>query len=311
MATTQTDAPTSATERVRRPWALSVLKQFRPKQWTKNAIVFAGLIFARQLNNPEAIVLATAAFVIFCLLSSLVYVINDMLDVEADRRHPKKRFRPLAAGDISMGQARGLVIVMFLLTVPLAFLLNPLFGLVAATYFVSNLAYSLRLKHVVILDVFLIAGGFVLRAIGGAVVIRVDISPWFLLCTTLAALFLALTKRRHELSLLATGAVGHRRILEEYSIPLLEEMVAVVTSSTVMAYSLYTFFAPNLPSNHAMMWTIPFVLYAIFRYLYLVYRKDLTGSPEEALIRDLPLLTCILLWGLASVAILYFPWPQL
>ncbi|MCC6628831.1 MAG: decaprenyl-phosphate phosphoribosyltransferase [Chloroflexi bacterium] len=311
MATTQTDAPTSATERVRRPWALSVLKQFRPKQWTKNAIVFAGLIFARQLNNPEAVMLATAAFVIFCLLSSLVYVINDMLDVEADRRHPKKRFRPLAAGDISMGQARGLVVVMFLVTVPLAFLLNPLFGLVAATYFVSNLAYSLRLKHVVILDVFLIAAGFVLRAIGGAVVIRVDISPWFLLCTTLAALFLALTKRRHELSLLATGAVSHRRILEEYSIPLLEEMVAVVTSSTVMAYSLYTFFAPNLPSNHAMMWTIPFVLYAIFRYLYLVYRKDLTGSPEEALIRDLPLLTCILLWGLASVAILYFPLPQL
>jgi 4-hydroxybenzoate polyprenyltransferase len=309
MALTQTDVPTAAAERARRPWALSLLKEFRPKQWTKNAIVFAGLIFARQLGNPEAVVLATAAFIIFCLLSSLVYVINDMIDVEADRRHPKKRFRPLAAGDITMGQARVIVGVMFLLTIPVAFLLNPMFGLVASIYFVCNLAYSLRLKHVVIVDVFLIAAGFVLRAIAGAVVIRVDISPWFLLCTTLAALFLALTKRRHELALLSSGAASHRRILEEYSIPLLEEMVAVVTSSTVMAYSLYTFFAPNLPSNHAMMWTIPFVLYAIFRYLYLVYRKDLTGSPEEALIRDVPLLTCILLWGLTSVLILYAPWP--
>jgi 4-hydroxybenzoate polyprenyltransferase len=308
MALLETKLEPHAPAQAQRPWLLSVLKQLRPKQWSKNVIVFAGLVFARQLNNVEAVMLATAAFVIFCLLSSLVYVINDMLDVEADRRHPKKRFRPLAAGEITMGQARLLVGVLFLATLPAAFLLNVQFGLVASLYFVANLAYSLRLKHVVIVDVFLIAAGFVLRAIAGAVVIGVSISPWFLLCTTLAALFLALTKRRHELSLLSNGAIGHRRILEEYSIPLLEEMVAVVTSSTVMAYSLYTFFAPNLPSNHAMMWTIPFVLYAIFRYLYLVYKKDLTGSPEEALLRDVPLLSCIVIWGLTSIAILYFPW---
>jgi 4-hydroxybenzoate polyprenyltransferase len=254
--------------------------------------------------------LATLAFLIFCLLSSVVYIINDMLDVEADRRHPKKRFRPLAAGEISMGQARVTVAVLLLVTLPGAFLLEPTFGAVALLYFVSNLAYSLRLKHVVLIDVFLIAAGFVLRAIAGALVISVAISPWFLLCTTLAALFLALTKRRHELVLLSDTAASHRKILQEYSTPLLEEMIAVVTSSTVMAYSLYTFFAPNLPPNHAMMWTIPFVLYAIFRYLYLVYRKEEGGSPDEVLIKDIPLLTCIMIWGLASVAILYFPWPQ-
>jgi 4-hydroxybenzoate polyprenyltransferase len=287
---------------------VSLLKELRPKQWTKNAIVFAGLVFAKKLGDPSAVLLALAAFVIFCLLSSVVYVINDMLDVEGDRQHPKKRFRPLAAGDISMTQARVLVGVLLLATLPPAFLLNPMFGLVASIYFISNVAYSLRLKHVVILDVFMIASGFVLRAIAGAVVIRVEISPWFLLCTTLAALFLALAKRRHEMVLLSAGAASHRKILQEYSLPLLEEMLAVVASSTVMAYSLYTFFAPNLPANHAMMWTIPFVLYAIFRYLYLVYRKDLTGSPEEALLKDTPLLICILLFGLSSVIILYVPW---
>jgi 4-hydroxybenzoate polyprenyltransferase len=307
MATLETK-PAAAT--AARPWAVSLLRQLRPKQWTKNIIVFAGLIFAKKLGDPQAILLATAAFAIFCLLSSVVYVINDMLDIEADRRHPRKRFRPLAAGDITLGQARVIAGVLLLATLPPAFLLNPVFGLVAAVYFVSNLAYSLRLKHVVILDVFLIAAGFVLRAIAGAVVIRVEISPWFLLCTTLAALFLALTKRRHELVLLSTSAANHRKILEEYSTPLLEEMVAVVTSSTVISYSLYTFFAPNLPENHAMMWTIPFVLYAVFRYLYLVYRKDLTGSPEEALLKDVPLLACIVLWGLTAIAILYFPWPS-
>lgn len=307
MTMLETNAETAP--RVRRGWVASLLKELRPKQWSKNAIVFAGLVFAKRLDDSAAVLLVVGAFVVFCLLSSAVYVINDMLDVAADRQHPKKRFRPLAAGDISMSQARVVVGGLLLLTLPPAFLLNPLFGLVATTYFVMNLAYSVRLKHVVILDVFLIAAGFVLRAIAGAVVIRVEMSPWFLLCTTLAALFLALTKRRHELTLLSNGAGSHRRILEEYSTPLLEEMVAVVTSSTVMAYSLYTFFAPNLPANHAMMWTIPFVLYAIFRYLYLVYKKDLTGSPEEALIRDVPLLTCILLWGLAAVIILYVPWP--
>jgi 4-hydroxybenzoate polyprenyltransferase len=293
---------------VQRSWLVSLAKELRLRQWSKNVIVFAGLIFAKKLNDPQAIMLALAAFIIFCLLSSLVYVINDMLDIEADRRHPKKRFRPLAAGQITMGQARVIIVVLFLLTLPPAFVLNPLFGVVAAVYFVSNLAYSIRLKHVVIVDVFLVASGFVLRAMAGALVIRVDISPWFFLCTTLAALFLALAKRRHELLLLNDNAAEHRKILEEYSTPLLEAMVAVVTSSTVMAYSLYTFFAENLPRNHAMMFTIPFVLYAVFRYLYLAYKKDEGGSPDEVLIRDIPLLSCIALWGLTSVFFLYFPW---
>lgn len=290
-----------------RPWLVSVLRQLRPKQWTKNAIVFAGLVFAKRLGDPQAVTLAVAAFVIFCLLSSVVYVINDILDVEADRRHPKKRFRPLAAGEITMTQAWVLV-ALLLLTLPAAFLLDPIFGVVALLYFLNNVAYSARLKHIVILDVFIIAAGFVLRAIAGAVVIHVNISPWFLLCTSLAALFLALSKRRHELLLLSEEAGSHRRILDEYSTPLLDSMIAVVTSTTVMAYSLYTFFAENLPRNHAMMLTVPFVLYAVFRYLYLVYKREEGGSPDEALLRDAPLLIGILLWGLTAVVILYAPW---
>ncbi len=300
----QTDAPRAV---ARRSWPVSLLRQLRPKQWTKNAIVFAGLVFAKKLGDPHAVALAVMAFAIFCLLSSVVYVINDMVDVEADRLHPKKRFRPLAAGDITLAQARGLV-ALLLLSLPAALVLDVAFGAVALLYFANNLAYSLRLKHVVILDVFIIAAGFVLRAVAGAVVIHVDISPWFLLCTTLAALFLALSKRRHELLLLSEEAGSHRRILEEYSTPLLDSMIAVVTSATVMAYSLYTFFAENLPRNHAMMLTIPFVLYAVFRYLYLVYKKDEGGSPDEALLKDVPLLTCILLWGVTAVGILYAPW---
>lgn len=288
-----------------RPWAISLLRQLRPKQWTKNLIVFAGLIFAERLTAPASVTLATAGFLIFCLLSSAVYVINDIADIEADRLHPKKRLRPLAAGEITMAQARALLVVLLGVALPVGFLLEPAFGAIGLLYFVNNLAYSVRLKHVVIVDVFMIAAGFVLRAVAGAVIITVEISPWFLLCTTLAALFLALTKRRHELLLLSDGAVSHRRILDEYNTPLLESMIAVVTSSTVMAYSLYTFFATNLPDNHAMMLTIPFVLYAIFRYLYLVYRKDEGGSPDEALLKDMPLLVCVALWGLASVVILY------
>ena len=304
----QTDV-SAETSRVvaRRSWPVSLLRQLRPKQWTKNAIVFAGLVFAKKLGDPQAVTLAVSAFVIFCLLSSVVYVINDIIDVEADRLHPKKRFRPLAAGDITLAQACGLV-ALLLLSLPAALVLDVAFGAVALLYFANNLAYSLRLKHVVILDVFIIAAGFVLRAVAGAVVIHVDISPWFLLCTTLAALFLALSKRRHELLLLSEEAGSHRRILEEYNTPLLDSMIAVVTSATVMAYSLYTFFAENLPRNHAMMLTIPFVLYAVFRYLYLVYKKDEGGSPDEALLKDVPLLTCILLWGLTAVGILYAPW---
>lgn len=300
--------PTEPETVQKRSWLTSLIKELRVRQWTKNLIIFAGLVFAKRLADPTALGLAIAAFTIFCLLSSVIYLINDILDIEADRRHPKKRFRPVAAGEITINQARTVAIGLMVIVLPSSFLLNPAFGLVACLYFINNLAYSLRLKHVVIIDVFLIAAGFVLRAIAGALVIQVEISPWFLLCTTLAALFLALTKRRHELVLLNSDAADHRRILQEYNTPLLESMVSVVTSSTVMAYSLYTFFAENLPRNHAMMWTIPFVLYAVFRYLYLVYRRDEGGSPDEALVRDLPLLACILLWGLTSISILYYPW---
>ena len=218
------------------------------------------------------------------------------------------RHRPIAAGDLPIPLAWALAGALVAGTLAFAYLVRPALAAVILAYIAVQVAYSFFLKHQVILDVFTIAAGFVLRAAAGAVAIGVPVSPWLYVCTILLALFQALAKRRAEIMLLAESAGSHRRILEEYSATLLEEMIAVVTSSTVMAYSLYTFSAENLPRNHSMMLTIPFVLYGIFRYLYLVYRKDEGGSPEQLLLTDLPLLACIVLWGLASIAILYFPW---
>lgn len=307
-ATTTRPARAAPPARPLRPLPLAILLALRPRQWTKNAIVFAALVFAHRVFQPVAFFQATAAFLFFCAVSGAVYLVNDILDVEQDRLHPRKRRRPIAAGELSVRLAWVLAGALVVITLGLAVLVRPLLAAVILGYFLVQFAYSLFLKHQVILDVFTIAAGFVLRAAAGAVAIAVPISPWLYVCTILLALFLGLAKRRAELMLLSESAGNHRRILEEYSATLLEEMIAVVTSSTVMAYSLYTFSAENLPSNHAMMLTIPFVLYAIFRYLYLVYRKDEGGSPEHLLLSDPPLLLCILLWGLVSIAILYYPW---
>ena len=292
----------------RRPLPLAILLALRPRQWTKNVVVLAALVFARRIFEPVPFLQALAAFGAFCAASGAVYLVNDILDVEQDRLHPRKRRRPIAAGDLPIRLAWALAGALAAGTLAFAFLVRPTLAAVILAYIAVQLAYSLFLKHQVILDVFTIAAGFVLRAAAGAVAIGVPVSPWLYVCTILLALFQALAKRRAEIMLLAESAGSHRRILEEYSATLLEEMIAVVTSSTVMAYSLYTFSAENLPRNHSMMLTIPFVLYGIFRYLYLVYRKDEGGSPEQLLLTDLPLLACIVLWGLASIAILYFPW---
>jgi 4-hydroxybenzoate polyprenyltransferase len=285
----------------------------RPRQWIKNLFVYLPFVFtlnekwkpfSREMYSLFAT--ATAAFVLFCVISGVVYIINDLIDIEKDREHPRKRFRPLASGALKKAQAIGAIIVLLLIALPLAFALNTGFGIVAALYFALMLTYSFVLKDLVIIDVFTIAAGFVLRAFAGAMAISVPASAWLFVCTLLGALFIGFSKRRHELILLEGDASKHRLILKEYTPVLLDEMIAVTTASFVMAYSLYTFSAPNLPKNHEMMLTIPFALYVVFRLLYLVHVKNEGGSPEEMVLRDKPLFIAILAWGLASAGILYF-----
>lgn len=284
-----------------------LLITMRPKQWSKNIFVFAGVVFSQNLLDLEILAKSGLAFVLFCMASSAVYLINDVLDIERDRAHPTKRTRPVAAGRLRPSAAIVTAVLLLLVSAPLAFWLSVPFGIILLLYFALMQAYSFYLKNIVILDVFTIAMGFVLRAAGGALSIPVLISPWLLVCMILLALFLGLAKRRHELILLNNEASDHRSILQEYSPPLLEAMISVVTACTVMAYTLYTVFAPNLPHDPYpyMMVTIPFVIYAIFRYLYLVYQRDGGGSPEEILFRDLPFLVNLLLWGGSVLVILY------
>lgn len=293
-----------------RPLPILLLQAMRPKQWTKNALLFAGLIFALKFTDLEAIWRAFAGFGLFCLFSSSVYLINDLRDREKDRLNPRTMKRPIASGALKPSIAIGTVAVILPITFILSYWLSPWFALAGAIYMAKDFAYSFGLKHVVILDVFLIAAGFTIRAVAGALAIGAPISTWLYVVTTLGALFLALNKRKHEVLLLGTEASSHRKVLDEYSPALVEEMLAVVTASTVMAYSLYTFTAENLPrplkENHLMMLTIPFVLYGIFRYLYLVYQKNEGSSPEEVLLRDRPLLVCVVLWGLTAAGLLYF-----
>jgi len=284
---------------------INLLKTMRPKQWTKNVFVFTALVFAEKLFELQLLVRTVIAFVLFCLISSCVYLINDLADMEKDRRHPTKSKRPLPSGQLKPSVAIAAGVLIPLVAMPLSFLLDIGFGLVALAYLLTMIAYSFVLKNLVILDVLTVAAGFVLRAVAGAVVISVPISPWLYVCTTLVALFIGINRRRHEMILLAEKANQHRASLNEYSLPLLDQMTAVVTSATIIAYSLYTFSAPNLPPNHAMMLTIPFVLYGLFRYLYLVHVEGKGGTPEEIFLSDLPLIIALGLWGLAVIAILY------
>jgi 4-hydroxybenzoate polyprenyltransferase len=268
--------------------------------------IFTALVFVEQLFTPVPLLKTIAAFVLFCLMSSAVYLINDVADIEKDRQHPTKRLRPLPSGQLKPSVAIAAGVLIPLVALPFSFLLNLYFGFVALAYFLTMTVYSFVFKNIVILDVLTVAAGFVLRAVAGAVVISVPISPWLYVCTTLVALFIGFSRRRHELVLLAENANEHRASLNEYSLPLLDQMTAVVTSATIIAYSLYTFSAPNLPPNHAMMLTIPFVLYGLFRYLYLIHVENKGGTPEEIFLSDLPMMIALGLWGLAVIAILYF-----
>ena len=286
----------------------ALIKTMRPRQWTKNVVIFAGLIFDRQLgfDHLPATMRTLAGFIIFCLLSGVVYIINDLTDIEADRQHPDKCHRPLASGELSISVAVTAAVLLLLFISPLAYLLSPAFAIVSLSYLLVNLAYSRWIKHVPLLDVLSIALGFVLRVAAGVTLIQVArFSPWLYVVTTLGALYIGFGKRRAELALLAESANSHRRVLDGYSIPLLDQYITIVSTSTIIAYSLYTFSAPNLPDNHSMMLTIPFVLYGVFRYLYLIRVKHGGGAPEEVLLSDRPLQVAIVLWGLAILFIFY------
>jgi len=291
------------------PLSVNLVRSLRPSQWTKNLIIFGGLLFGQRLFDVPSVLYASAAFVVFCALSGVVYLLNDVADREADRKHPLKRHRPIASGALSTTSALVAAGIIGAAALGAAFWLRFEFGLFAAAYVALLAFYSGPLKHVVIIDVLTIAIGFVLRAAAGAVVIDVPISNWLLVITILGALFLALSKRRHELVLLADDATSHRATLQEYSPYLLDQMISVVTASTLVAYAFYTINPETVEKFHTthLGLTLPFLLYGIFRYLYLVHQKEGGGSPAEMLLNDRPLLLCVALWALAVALIIYGP----
>ena len=284
----------------------SLLRAMRPRQWAKNVFIFAALVFDGQLARAGPLARTVVGFAMLCLISSSVYLVNDIADLEADRRHPVKRTRPIASGELSVRRAAFAAGLLALASLAISFALGAEFGWIVAGYFGLNLLYSLWLKHAAIIDVLIIAAGFVLRVAAGVSLIQVSrFSPWLYVCTTLLALIIGFGKRRAELLLLADGANSHRPVLDGYNVELLDQLIVVVSATTIMAYSLYTFSAENLPANHLMMLTIPFVLYGIFRYLRLIHVEKFGGAPEELILTDRPLLITLLLWGLLAIVILY------
>lgn len=296
--------------------ASELLRAMRPRQWVKNAFVFAAIAFSEerlwQFWGPAGaapLLRVIGAFVAFCLAASAIYLVNDLVDIEKDRAHPKKRNRPFASGQLSPIIGMLAATVLIAIAMPLAFILDPslaFLGVLVLYVAVQGFLYTYWLKNVVIFDILILAAGFVLRAVGGAAVISVLITPWLLLCMLLLALFLGIGKRRHELTLLENGAGEHRRILQEYSVPMLDQMMSIVTASIIMAYSITAFLAPVAPQEPypMLMITIPFVIYAIFRYLYLIYQRGEGGAPDELILKDLPLAGSVVLWGLTVLGVL-------
>ncbi|HEX9092630.1 MAG TPA: decaprenyl-phosphate phosphoribosyltransferase [Coriobacteriia bacterium] len=282
--------------------ARAVLLSMRPRQWTKNLLLFAPLIFAARFTDPTAIGRALAGFGLFCLISGAVYLVNDVRDIESDRLHEGKRGRPIASGIVSAKAAAGVAIALAVPALAGSFALSSQFGLAASAYLGLQLVYTFLLKERVILDVMAISAGFVLRAVAGAFAIDVVFSPWLLVCTALLALFLALGKRRHELVQSEAGAARHRRSPTDYSPQLIDQLTSAVTSATIVTYALYTFFSPTSQRHQYLMLTVPFVVYGLFRYLYLVHQKHLGGNPEEILLSDMPLIVDIVLFLAVAVA---------
>lgn len=286
-----------------------VITSLRPTQWVKNSFIFAALIFSQNVFHPRKLVISIAAFGIFCLLSGGVYLLNDLLDIEKDKQHPKKSCRPLASGKLSTKVAKITIIIVLTLSLTASFLIiNVPFAATALGYLAVQIAYSTLLKGIVIIDIFSIAAGFFLRVVAGAMAVDVPISSWLLICTIFISLFLGLGKRRHEFLLLGEDARNHREVLNDYNVSVLDQMVSVVTAGTVISYSLYTLSheTVNRFGTENLWYTIPIVLYGIFRYLYLVYRKEAGGNPESTLFEDKPLLASIALYVIVVGIILYF-----
>lgn len=284
-----------------------ILISMRPKQWTKNAILFAALIFSRNLFHSQSFLKVLEAFILFTLLSGSVYIFNDLMDIEKDRCHPKKSQRPLASGKLKPTNAIIASILIGITSLVFSFLLNLRFGMVVFSYLILQLAYTFSLKHIIILDVFSVAAGFLLRVLAGAVIIDVPISTWLLVCTMLLALFLSFCKRRHELINLEAEAVNHRESLKEYSTYLLDQMIAVVTASTLISYALYTMSTETVQrfGTTNLKYTIPLVLFGIFRYLYLIHQKDEGGNPESIILKDKPMIFNIFFYVIIVGLILY------
>lgn len=283
----------------------ALLKTMRPQQWTKNIFIFAALIFDVKLLEATYATRTVLGFVLFCLTSGAIYTINDLVDLEKDRLHPRKKHRPLPSGRLKPQTAIIAAAVLGIGSLVAGFLLDPGFGIVLLGYLILQLAYSFKLKNIVLIDVMAIAAGFVLRVAGGSPLVGSAISPWLYLCTVLLALFLALSKRRGELIALGSEAGSHRPILRQYNVVLLDQLNGMVTASIILAYGLYTFAGPNLPTNYSTMLTIPFVIYGLFRYLYLIHVQKCTLAPDEVLLADRPLQMDLVLWGLSWVLILY------
>jgi len=284
----------------------ALFKTMRPRQWTKNVFIFAALVFDKQLFVLDSLLRTIAGFALFCLISSSVYIFNDLADIEADRKHPEKKKRPIPSGQLSVGAAWAAGILLVAIALGLGWLLAPAFAGVMGLYFLINVAYSKWLKHIPIVDVLILAAGFVLRVGAGVTLIHVErFSPWLYVVMTLLSLFLGFGKRRAELALLTHGAGSHRKVLDGYTIPLLDQYIMIVSGTTIVAYSLYTFSAPNVPANHTMMLTIPFVVYTIFRYLYLIHVEDEGGAPEEILLTDRPFQIAMVLWAITVFVVFY------
>ena len=284
-----------------------LLISVRPKQWIKNLFIFAPLLFSKQILDASSVLKAVFGFIIFCVAAGAIYLFNDVKDREEDQRHTLKKLRPIASGQMSVGAAVCKAVGLGILALAFAFILNPNFFCVVGGYVVLQILYNLILKHVVILDVFSVAAGFFARVVGGTFAIDAEISYWLIICTILLSLFLSLAKRRHEQVVLGEDAGNHRKILSEYSPYLLDQMIGVVTATTLISYILYTVSSDTVVKfgTHGLVGTVPFVLYGIFRYLYLIHQKRLGGNPETLFLTDKPLLVNMILWGLASFLIIY------
>jgi 4-hydroxybenzoate polyprenyltransferase len=284
----------------------ALLKTMRLRQWPKNGFIFFALVFDKQLFLIDPFLRTLEGFFLFCLISSAVYLLNDIFDIEADRRHPEKKNRPLASGRLPISAAWGTAVLLAAVAIPIGYVISPAFAGILALYLIVNLLYSRWLKHVPILDVFIVSSGFVLRVAAGVALITVErFSPWLYVITTLFSLYLGFGKRRAEMSLLEQGAGSHRKVLDGYTLPLLDQLITIVSGTTIVTYSLYTFTAPNLPENHSMMLTIPFVMYGIFRYLQLIQTGHAAGAPEEVALKDRPLQATVFLWIITVIAIFY------